>query len=72
MLNHMKSALCSFGKRRFATSYETDTNSGHEGTNSGLETGGAPVKPQFALDKAAAVLTRNANIRVLQIDIDGS
>jgi hypothetical protein len=61
-----------FFRKKVIRYYETDTNSGHEGTNGGLKTGGAPVKPQFALDKAAAVLTRNANIRVLQIDINGS
>jgi hypothetical protein len=59
-----------FYKRRSLLHFDTTSNSAHEGTNRGMKSHAAPTNPQHTLDKAAKVLSHQAQLKMLLLQTD--
>jgi hypothetical protein len=59
-----------FYKRRRLLHFDTNSNSAHEGTNRGMKSHSAPTNPQHTLEKAAKVLSHQAQLKTLLLQTD--
>jgi hypothetical protein len=61
-----------FHYRKSLLAFETNSNSAHEGTNKGMKSHSAPVRPQHRLDQAGQILTLQGELKVLDTQIRNS
>ena len=60
-----------FFKRKHVRHFNTSTNSAHEGTNYGMKSHGASVKPCSTMTKSARSLSLQSNMKGMQIEEEG-